>query len=108
MKAERAIYTPGAAFLNVLAPCPRGWGYNNADLLKICQLAVDTNYWPLFEVVNGRWILNYEPKKKLPIEDFLRPQNRFRHLFKPGNEDLIVEFQNEVDRRFEELKNKCQ
>lgn len=107
VKSEKAIYTPGAAFLNVLAPCPRGWGYPSGDLLKICQLAVDTNYWPLFEVIDGKWILNYEPKKKLPIEDFLRPQNRFRHLFKPGNEELIVTFQNEVDRRFEELVKKC-
>lgn len=107
VKSEKAIYTPGAAFLNVLAPCPRGWGYPSSDLLKICQLAVDTNYWPLFEVIDGKWILNYEPKKKLPIEDFLRPQNRFRHLFKPGNEELIVAFQNEVDRRFEELVKKC-
>lgn len=107
VKSEKAIYTPGAAFLNVLAPCPRGWGYPSGDLLKICQLAVDTNYWPLFEVIDGKWILNYEPKKKLPIEDFLRPQNRFRHLFKPGNEELIVAFQNEVDRRFEELVKKC-
>ena len=107
VKSEKAIYTPGAAFLNVLAPCPRGWGYPSGDLLKICQLAVDTNYWPLFEVIDGKWILNYEPKKKLPIEDFLKPQNMFRHLFKPGNEELIVAFQNEVDRRFEELVKKC-
>lgn len=107
IKSEKAIYTPGAAFLNVLSPCPRGWGYNSSDLLEICRLAVETNYWPLFEVVDGKWILNYEPKKKLPIEDFLRPQNRFKHLFKPGNEQLIVDFQNEVDRRFEELQKKC-
>lgn len=107
VKAEKAIYTPGAAFLNVLAPCPRGWGYPTQDLLKICQLAVETNYWPLFEVVDGTWILNYEPKKKLPIEDFLRPQTRFKHLFKPDNEYLIEAFQNEVDRRFEELVKRC-
>ncbi|MBR5659163.1 MAG: pyruvate ferredoxin oxidoreductase [Lachnospiraceae bacterium] len=107
VKSEKAIYTPGSAFLNVLAPCPRGWGYPSQDLLKICQLAVETNYWPLFEVVDGTWILNYEPKKKLPIEDFLRPQARFKHLFKPGNEYLIEAFQNEVDRRFEELVKRC-
>ena len=42
VKSEKAIYTPGAAFLNVLAPCPRGWRYDMADILNICQLAVDT------------------------------------------------------------------
>ncbi len=108
VKAERAIYTPGPAFLNVLSPCPRGWGYPTADLLKIANLAVETNYWPLFEVVDGKWILNYEPKKKLPIEDFLRPQNRFKHLFQPGNEYLLEAFQQEVDRRFEELLKRCE
>ncbi len=102
-KAEKAIYTPGAAFLNVMAPCPRGWRYDAADIAQICKLAIDTCYWPLFEVIEGKWILNYEPKKKLPIEDFLRAQGRFKHLFKPGNEHLIEQFQAEVDKRWEDL-----
>ena len=102
-KAEKAIYTPGAAFLNVMAPCPRGWRYDAADIAQICKLAIDTCYWPLFEVIEGKWILNYEPKKKLPIEDFLRVQGRFKHLFKPGNEHLIEQFQAEVDKRWEDL-----
>lgn len=107
LKAEKAIYTPGAAFLNVLAPCPRGWKYETSDLIDICRLAVETCYWPLFEVIDGKWILSYKPKKKLPVEDFLRKQGRFKHLFKPGNEHLIEEFQAEVDRRWEELLNRC-
>lgn len=106
-KAEKAIYTKGAAFLNVMAPCPRGWRYPTEDIMEICRLGVETCYWPLFEVVNGKWILNYEPKKKLPVEEFLKAQGRFKHLFKPGNEDLIVQFQAEVDRRWEDLLYKC-
>ena len=106
-KAEKAIYTPGAAFLNVMAPCPRGWKYPTEDIMEICKLGVETCYWPLFEVDHGKWILNYEPKKKLPIEDFLRPQGRFRHLFKKGNEHLLEQFQAEVDRRWEDLKFRC-
>ena len=107
VKSERAIYTEGAAFLNVLAPCPRGWRYETSDIMKICKLAVETCYWPLFEVEHGKWTLSYEPKKKLPIEDFLREQGRFKHLFKKGNEDLIEQFQAEVDRRWEDLLYKC-
>lgn len=107
MKAEKAIYTPGAAFLNIMAPCPRGWRYDAANILEICELAVDTCYWPIFEVIEGEWILSYEPKKKLPIEDFLKSQGRFKHLFKAGNEHLIEEFQIEVDRRWEELLRRC-
>lgn len=107
IKSEKAIYTEGAAFLNMLAPCPRGWRYETADVMKICQLAIDTCYWPMFEVDHGNWRLTYEPKKKLPIEDFLREQGRFKHLFKPGNEDLIAAFQEEVDKRWEDLLYRC-
>ena len=106
-KAEKAIYTPGSAFLNIMSPCPRGWGYETSDMMKICKLAVDTCYWPMFEVVDGTWTLTYEPKKKLPIEDFLRPQRRFKHLFKPGNEYLIEEFQKEIDKNWKEIRIRC-
>lgn len=106
-KSEKAIYTEGASFLNVMTPCPRGWRYDTAEIMKICKLAVDTCYWPLFEVDHGKWTLSYEPKKKLPIEDFLKPQGRFKHLFKKGNEELIEQFQKEVDRRWEDLLYKC-
>lgn len=106
-KAETAIYTPGAAFLNVMAPCPRGWRYPTENLMEICNLAVETCYWPLFEVIDGKWILNYKPKNKLPIEEFLKPQGRFKHLFKKGNEHLIAEFQAEVDARWEQLLSLC-
>ena len=106
-KAEKAIYTEGACFLNIMTPCPRGWRYDTADIMKICKLAVETCYWPMFEVDHGKWTLSYEPKKKLPIEDFLREQGRFKHLFKPGNEHLIEQFQAEVDRRWEDILYKC-
>ena len=106
-KAEKAIYTEGAAFLNIMTPCPRGWRYDTAEIMKICKLAVETCYWPMFEVVDGTWTLTYKPKKKLPIEDFLKPQRRFRHLFKPGNEELLVEFQKEIDKNWNDILVKC-
>ncbi len=107
-KAEKAIYTPGAAFLNIMAPCPRGWRYNTPDIMEICRLGMETCYWPLFEVIEGKWVLNYTPKQKLPVEDFLIKQGRFKHLFKKGNEYLIEEFQKEVDRRWEDLLKRCE
>lgn len=106
-KSERAIYTEGPAFLNIMAPCPRGWRYESPEIIEICKLAVETCYWPLFEVIEGKWVLNYQPKNKLPLEDFLKKQGRFKHLFKPGNEHLIEAFQKETDRRWEELLTKC-
>ena len=104
-KSEKAIYTEGPTFLNVLSPCPRGWGYATEDLMAINKLAIDTCYWPLYEVINGVYHITYKPAKKLPIEEFLRPQKRFKHMFKPGNEWMIDEFQKEVDARWQELLN---
>ncbi len=102
-KAAKAIYTEGPCFLNVLAPCPRGWGYNTEDIMELNKIAVETCYWPLYEVENGVYKINYKPKNKLPIEEFLKPQKRFKHMFKSGNEWMIQEFQNEVDKRWQEL-----
>ena len=102
-KAEKAIYTEGPAFVNIMAPCPRGWGYNTEDLMEMNKLAADTCYWPLYEVVDGVYHITYKPAKKLPIEEFLRPQKRFKHMFKEGNEWMIEEFQKEVDRRWQQL-----
>lgn len=102
-KAEKAIYTEGPCFLNVFAPCPRGWGYPTDGLMQINKLAIETCYWPLYEVIDGKYKINYKPAKKLPIEEFLRPQKRFKHMFNPGNEWMIEEFQKEVDNRWEEL-----
>jgi pyruvate ferredoxin oxidoreductase beta subunit len=102
-KAAKAIEVDGPAFLNVLAPCPRGWRYPTPDLLSICKLAHDTCYWPLYEIEDGKYTISYKPKEKLPIEDFLKPQGRFRHLMAPGNEGLIAQLQADIDSEWERL-----
>ncbi|MCI9350021.1 MAG: pyruvate ferredoxin oxidoreductase [Oscillibacter sp.] len=106
-KAHKAIYTPGPAFLNIMAPCPRGWRYPTEKLMEITRLAVETCVWPLYEVVDGKYILSYEPKRKLPVEEYLRPQGRFAHMFKPGSEWMLEAVQKEVDRNWEELLKLC-
>lgn len=100
-KSQKAIYTQGPAFLNVLAPCPRGWRYDTPKLLEISKIAVDTCYWPLFEVEGGKYTLNYRPKNKRPISDWLEIQGRFRHILKKP--EVVEEIQKEVDKRWEEL-----
>ena len=102
-KSEKALYTKGAAFLNVLAPCPRGWRYDTPKLIEITKLAIETCFWPLYEIEDGKVTINYKPKKKLPVEDYLKPQGRFRHLFKKGNEHMIADIQAEIDKRWEAL-----
>lgn len=106
-KSRKAIYTKGACFLNVLAPCPRGWRYEAEDLAEICQLAVDTCVWPLYEIENGKWKLTYEPKKKKPVEEFLAKQGRFKHMFRPGNEWMIENTQEYVDAEWKKLLKRC-
>ena len=106
-KSHRAIYTPGPAFVNVLSPCPRGWQYPTEDLALLCKMAVDTCVWPMYEVIEGKWYLSYEPKTKLPVEEFMKLQGRFRHCFKPGNEWTIEEAQKYVDQKWEELLSKA-
>ena len=101
-KAEKAIYTEGPTYMNVFAPCPRGWRYAEEDLMLINKLAVDTCYWPVYEVENGVYKV-YKPIKKVPVVEFLKLQKRFAHMFKPGNEWMIEEFQAGVDKAWEKL-----
>ena len=62
-----------------------------------------SDYYGKYEVIDGKYTINYKPAKKLPIEEFLKPQRRFKHMFKPGNEWMIEAFQKEVDERWEAL-----
>jgi pyruvate ferredoxin oxidoreductase beta subunit len=99
-----------AAFVNVLSPCVPGWGIKDDDAVKLSKLAADTCFWPLYEVEDGVYTLNYNPEEngnKKPIVEFLKMQSRFKHFFKPGNEHLIEVFQKDVDDRWEQLKKKC-
>jgi len=106
-KAHKAIYTPGPAFLNVMAPCPRGWRYPSEKLMEVTKTAVETCVWPLYEVIEGKYQLSYMPKEKKPVEEYLKMQGRFAHMFKPGNEWMIEQVQKEVDKNWEELLNLC-
>lgn len=102
-KAEKAFAADGPAFINALAPCPRGWRYDSKDTIEMCRLAVDTCFWPLYEIVDGKLRITYKPREKKPLEEFLKVQGRFRHLFRPENQDLLAQLQKEVDEKWEEL-----
>lgn len=108
-KVKKAVETPGPAFVNVLVPCPLFWKIDPADQVKVCKLAADSRFWPIYEVTEGRHSLSYDPKKPVPLEDFLRLQGRYSHLFKKGRErsDLVAQAQAEVDKEWERLMKKC-
>lgn len=108
-KAEKAFAVEGPAFLNVLAPCPRGWRIPSDQTLEISRLAVNTRFWPLFEVEDGVWKLTpVKEKDQRPLEDFLRPQGRFKHLLKPENEDLLQELKDDVDAYWRYLEGRVE
>ncbi len=104
-KAKKALETKGPTFLNILSPCVPGWKYVPAKTVEIAKKATSTGFWPLYEYDNGKWILNYDPKKLEPIENFLEMQGRFKHLFKPTkNEKAIAEIQDEINKKMERIR----
>lgn len=107
-KSQKAFSVEGPAFLNVLAPCHRGWRYPQEDTIKITKLAVDTGFWPLIEVENGTWRFTYKPKERKPIEEFLKTQGRFKHLFTEQNKPLLTKIQKEIDANWTRLELLCE
>ena len=108
VKVEHAAAAEGPAFLNVLTDCPVGWGHEPRLSLRLLNAAVDSLFWPLYEVVDGRYRVTYQPDKVVPIEDWLRPQKRFAHLLLPQNANLVAEIQAKVDADWEDLLRRCQ
>ncbi len=106
-KVRKAISIEGPAFLNVLSVCPRGWRIEEDRGIEITKLAVDTNFWPLYEVENGEYHINYIPKDKKPISAWLKSQGRFKHLFLEENIYIIEDIQKEIDKRWQNLLKKA-
>ncbi|MBI1986849.1 MAG: pyruvate ferredoxin oxidoreductase [Nitrospinae bacterium] len=107
-KAEKALSVEGPSFLNVLAPCHRGWRVSEIDsAVSISRLAVETCFWPLYEVEDGRYQLNYKPKTKVPLTEWLKAQGRFEHLFHPERAELLEQAQQQVDLHWDKLLELC-
>jgi len=82
-----------------LSPCPTGWDYDPQETVSVGKLAVKTGIWPLKEYIDGQIIHTKVPRERKPVEEYLKLQGRYKHLFEPErNDDLIAEIQNRVDR----------
>ncbi len=106
-KVRRATAAGGPAFINTLADCPLGWRHEPRIGARVSQLAVETRYWPLFEVVKGRYRLTHVPPERVPIEEWLKLQGRFAHLMAPEHEAEVQEIQRRVDEDWDALVAKC-
>ena len=103
-KVRKALDIKGPKFMNIISSCNRGWRSKTDDAITMCRLAVDTCYWPLYEIENGVTKITFKPKEKKTVEEFLKPQGRFKHLFKPDNEWMLKKIQEDIDREWERLQ----
>jgi pyruvate ferredoxin oxidoreductase beta subunit len=98
-KVERAMELRGARYLHVLVSCPLGWGTASRDSIRIARLAHETGLFPLFEAAHGDVVAVSKIRRRVPVEDYLRPQRRFAHLFAPTvRTDVIADIQARADR----------
>lgn len=102
-KIYKGLHCGGPAFLNVLAPCHRGWRFPIEKGIELAKLAVECNFWPIFEVENGAYKVNYKPKEAKPVADWLKLQGRFKHLFNDKNKHIIDGLQQWTDLRWKRL-----
>jgi pyruvate ferredoxin oxidoreductase beta subunit len=82
-KVVKAMSMSGARYIHVQVPCPLGWGAQPCDTVKLARAAVETGLFPLFEAEHGLVTDVTRIRHKMPVEDYLRPQRRYAHLFKP-------------------------
>jgi pyruvate ferredoxin oxidoreductase beta subunit len=98
-KVRRAMEFRGARYIHVLVPCPLGWGHDSSATIRMARLAQETGLFPVFEAEHGEVTGVSKIRRKLPVEDYLQPQTRFAHLFKPpGHPELIAQIQALADR----------
>ncbi|MCU0589529.1 MAG: thiamine pyrophosphate-dependent enzyme [Syntrophobacteraceae bacterium] len=83
-KVKKALAIEGPKYLHILAPCPLGWGHTGDLSVLMCRLAKDTCLFPVFEIVDGKLTGVMKVPNKKPVEEYLKLQGRFRHLFKKG------------------------
>jgi len=106
-KAEKAFKADGPAFINILAPCHRGWRFPMEKTMEISKLAIDTGFWPLYEVENGVWRITIRPKQRKPVIEWIKSQGRYSHLLKEENKLVLERIQKEVDDYWKYLENMC-
>ena len=101
-KVTKAMEFRGARYIHILVPCPLGWGSASCDTIKIARLATQSGLFPLFEAVNGEMITSTPIRKKVDVEEYLKLQGRYSHLFSPKrNEEVINHLQRIADRNIE-------
>ena len=98
-KVEKAMALHGARYLHILVPCPLGWGSASHDTIKLARLARETGIFPVFEAEHGEVTQVTKIRRRVPVDDYLKPQKRFAHLFgSPGQPAMLARIQADADR----------
>jgi pyruvate ferredoxin oxidoreductase beta subunit len=97
-KIDKASQFAGPKLFIAHSPCPPGWDINSDAVIRLSKMAVETGVWPLKEAVNGEVAHSFVQKKRRPVEEYLKMQGRFEHLFKPARQDQVLQtIQGKVD-----------
>jgi pyruvate ferredoxin oxidoreductase beta subunit/oxalate oxidoreductase subunit beta len=99
-KVRKALNVNGPTFLHMLAPCPKGWKFDEKLTLEMGRLAVETGMWTLYEWENGEYKYSHIPKKYKPVSEYMKYQGRFTHL----KEEHIAKMQAFVDAKIQRIK----
>ncbi|HDJ51166.1 MAG TPA: pyruvate ferredoxin oxidoreductase [Thermoprotei archaeon] len=104
-KVQKGIEIEGPAYIEMYSDCNRGWRHDTGVGIKVAKMATETRIWPLYEVEGKfrNFKINYKPSKKVPVEEWIKLQGRFRHLLKEENRWIIEEIQRAVDENWERL-----
>jgi pyruvate ferredoxin oxidoreductase beta subunit len=98
-KVHRAMQIHGARYLHVLVPCPLGWGHASQETIRVARLAKETGLFPVYEAQHGEVTRVSKIRRPIPVEQYLRPQQRYAHLFRDGGRpDVIARIQAHADR----------
>jgi pyruvate ferredoxin oxidoreductase beta subunit len=101
-KVEKAMGLRGARYLHIFVPCPLGWGAASHDTIRLARLARETGIFPEFEAEHGEVVAVTKIRRRVPVEEYLKPQKRFAHLFGAhGRPDVIARIQARADRNIQ-------
>jgi pyruvate ferredoxin oxidoreductase beta subunit len=107
-KVRKALSKDGPTFIHVLAPCTRGWRFDAAKTLKLSRLAVETRFFPIYEVEDGVYRITVPVTNPKPVEDYLKAQGRYSHLLKPEWASQLESLKKEVDSNYRRLEKMSQ
>ena len=106
-KVDRAMSLRGARYLHVLVPCPLGWGSQPADTVHVARLAQECGLFCVYEAEHGVVTAAQHLRHRVPVEEYLRTQSRFRHLFAPDGSvarpDVVAALQAQADANIDRL-----